>query len=110
MATFNYNNMLQAEFDDRTLAHLERVIVGKMRHREAFPFEWVTPEGERKSVWLDSGVAVSFDYRQTIREFNRAWLEQLMKAASSAAGLTILPEPELPAEASKKGRSGLAVA
>lgn len=94
MATFNYNNMLQAEFDDRTLAHLERVIFGKLRRREAFHFAWTTPEGERKSVWLDSGVPVSFDYAQPVRDFNRQWLERLMSAASSAAGLAVLPEPE----------------
>ena len=94
MATFNYNNMLQAEFDDRTLAHLERVIFGKLRRREAFHFAWTTPEGERKSVWLDSGVAVSFDYAVPVRDLNRAWLERLMAAASSPAGLAVLPEPE----------------
>jgi hypothetical protein len=107
MATFNYNNMLQAEFDDRTLAHLERVIVGKMRRREAFHFEWATQEGERRSVWLDSGVAVSFHYEQPVRDLNRAWLEQLMAAASSASGLTVIPEPGAQEGPSAKRGSGL---
>ncbi|MGA0568392.1 hypothetical protein ACO2Q7_13755 [Rathayibacter sp. KR2-224] len=112
MATFNYNNMLQAEFDDRTLAHLERVIVGKMRRREAFHFAWTTPEGERKSVWLDSGVAVSFDYAHPVRDFNRTWLERLMSSASSAAGLTVLPEPEeeVQVESRQSRRAGLIAA
>jgi hypothetical protein len=29
-----------------------------------------------------------------VRDLNRAWLERLMAAASSPAGLAVLPEPE----------------
>ncbi|NNC13984.1 ATP-dependent DNA ligase [Planctomonas sp. JC2975] len=94
MAVFNYNNMLHADFDDRTLAHLERVIVGKMRRHESFHFAWTSEEGARSAVWLSDGIPLSFEYDEPVSDINRAWLESLMACASGTSGLTIVPEPD----------------
>jgi hypothetical protein len=86
------------EVDDRTLAHLQIVMIAKLRRSESFSFTWIPPReyGEGRSViWISSPQYLSFRFsggRQPT--INRRWIEELMAAANSVAGLHIVPEPD----------------
>ncbi|MCC2033707.1 DUF7882 family protein [Microbacterium allomyrinae] len=89
------------DIDDRTLAHLRIVVMNKLRRSEPFMFDIEIGDGSgRRSFWIHPAVPLQFHFfgsRQP--RINRAWIEELMQAASGPSGLTILPEPtedELP--------------
>ena len=96
MGLFIYDDARRAEFEDRTLAHLQVVILNKLRRQESFVFSWEETRGF-VSVWLHRGVAIQFVYL-TNRDLpmNRAWLELLAESANSTVGLLPLPEPPPP--------------
>lgn len=83
------------DIDDRTLAHLRIVVMNKLRRSESFMFDVDAGEGNgRRSFWINSSVPLQFHFyggRQP--HINRAWVEDLMQAASGPNGLTIVPEP-----------------
>jgi hypothetical protein len=83
------------DIDDRALAHLRIVVMNKLRRSEAFMFDIDMADGSgRRSFWIHPAVPLQFHFfggRQP--RINRAWVEELMQAASSANGLTITPEP-----------------
>jgi len=96
MGTLEYNSKLSAEFDDRTLAHLQVVIWSKLRRGEHFAFTWVAETGAppRTSVWCSPTIPMTFQFDDAdVPELNPQWLELLTKAANSAGGLRLLPEP-----------------
>ena len=85
------------EIEDRLLAHLRLVILAKFRRHEYFSFNWTDPASlgsGRGTVWLGPQIPVVFRFEGS-REphINRAWVEALMNAANSPAGLTAVPEP-----------------
>ncbi|MGK3953816.1 ATP-dependent DNA ligase [Microbacterium sp. I2] len=83
------------DIDDRTLAHLRIVMMNKLRRSEPFMFDVEVGDGSgRRSFWIAPAVPLQFHFfgsRQP--RINRAWVEELMLAASGPVGLTILPEP-----------------
>jgi hypothetical protein len=90
---FIYDDARRAEFEDRTLSHLQVVILNKLRRQESFVFSWEETRGF-VSVWLHPGVAVQFVYMtDRAPTMNRAWLELLAESANSTVGLLSLPEP-----------------
>jgi hypothetical protein len=96
MGTLEYNSKLSATFDDRTLAHLQVVIWSKLRRGEHFAFTWVDEEASppRTSVWCSPTIPMSFQFDQAEpSELNPHWVEVLTKAANSAGGLRLVPEP-----------------
>jgi hypothetical protein len=97
MGQFNYDDIVQGEFDDRVLAHLQTVIGAKLRRDEPFFFTWRserTGGSGRDSVWVHAGASIVFTFRGSrVPHINRAWLEALMQSANSAGGLQIVPEP-----------------
>lgn len=55
MGRFTYDSSVSADFDDRELAHLQAVIVAKIRRGERFTFTWkidISLGGGRTSVYL----------------------------------------------------------
>jgi hypothetical protein len=98
IGTFVYGSVpLEVHLDDRVLAHLQIVIVSKLRRRESFVFSWRedTTGGEgRTSVWLHPDVDLGFRFAGSrIPSINRTWLVQLTELANTAAGLRLVPEP-----------------
>lgn len=103
MGSFIYEDM-RAPVEDRALAHLQVVMMAKLRRGEGFPFSW---QGEGTSgsapltaVWVHPGAKVAFEYESAhTPELSRQWLDRLSEAAYSAAGLHLLPEekPDLAA-------------
>jgi hypothetical protein len=97
MGRFVYDRMATSvDLDDRTLAHLRIVVMNRLRRSEAFMFQVEMGDGSgRRSFWMHPGVPLQFYFFSgRLPRINRAWIEQLMVAASSPNGLTIVPEPE----------------
>lgn len=98
MGQFIYNDDTKFELDDRVLAHLEVVITAKLRREESFAFAWhedVSTGSGRRKVWMHPAIPLVYRfYGNRAPAINRQWVEVLMDAANSAAGLVIVPEPE----------------
>ncbi|GAA4383908.1 ATP-dependent DNA ligase [Agromyces bauzanensis] len=93
MGTLVYDHDRTAEFDDRTLAHLQVIVVNKLRRQESFPFTW-SDDVHTVTVWISPQTPLEFVYHGNRRpRLNRTWLEELALAASSTTGLVVLPEP-----------------
>jgi hypothetical protein len=92
------------EIDDRTLAHVQIVMLAKLRRGESFSFTYtpVPSSGEgRTVVWVHPSQFLSFKYNGgRVPAINREWVEELMATANSVAGLHIVPE--LPANAQRE--------
>ncbi len=107
MGTLTYDSTLAADFDDRTLAHLQVVIGAKLRRNESFYFSWKDDSaiGDGRSViWLHPAIPVSFKYfgsRPPV--LNRDWIDELMLLANAPAGLTVTAEPLGPANGNGNG-------
>ena len=96
MGTLHYGSpAVDFPIDDRTLAHLELVIVAKLRRHESLSFA-ITDEktGLRQARWISPASTVRFAYDAPMPEINRVWLQELVDIANSPGGLRILPEPE----------------
>ena len=98
MGTLHYGQSENGiEIPDRTLAHLQIVMVAKLRRHESFLFTVNIDGGSTitSSLWLNEAVNMSFTYSgQEHYSINRQWLEELSISANSASGLHIVPEPE----------------
>lgn len=79
--------------DDRTLAHLEIVVLAKLRRNESFALSLEVPVGGRTTLWLGSSSVLQFRFDNGRHEINRAWLEELIDSANTTAGMRIVPEP-----------------
>ena len=93
MGQFLYDQGRAIEVDDRTLAHLQVVMINKLRRREHFAI--TVPDGDRMHcMWVSPQTPMQFVYSGNRRPvLNRLWLEQLAEAANSVNGLVLLPEP-----------------
>lgn len=98
MGKLTYDSTMTVDFDDRVLAHLQVVILGKLRRGESFLLSWVDdPDavGGRTSIWLGPGLPLSFKYYGgRPPTLNQAWIDALMVSANSSNGLRIVPEPD----------------
>ena len=67
MGRLVYGASTRVDVDDRALAHLQLVIVAKLRRREGFAFSWRNPGSEgggRRTVWIHPGVPVEFHFAE----------------------------------------------
>lgn len=81
------------EFDDRTLAHVELVMLAKLRRNESFALS-IDGSGEsRQTVWINSSATLRFEFGSAVHEINREWLDELIDSANTTTGMRILPEP-----------------
>jgi hypothetical protein len=86
--------------DDRALAHLELVILAKLRRRESLSLVIVDDATHlRQAMWISPDVTLRFEYDKPMPEINRRWLELLIDTANSRGGLRIVPEPQLESSA-----------
>jgi hypothetical protein len=90
------------DIEDRVLAHLQVVIITKMRRRESFAFSWEYGRESgsgRDTIWVHPSMNLRFRYNGSrAPELNRAWLEELSMLANSANGLRLIPEPGIKPE------------
>lgn len=80
------------EMDDRTLAHVEIVVLAKLRRREAFAFTLERDGGGRSTLWVGTDATLQFRLDGGPHEINRTWLEALIDSANAPSGLRVLPE------------------
>lgn len=93
MGQFLYGSPADSfDLDDRTLAHVEIVVLAKLRRREAFALGLDTPTGGHATLWVGTNSALQFRFDSHEHEINRAWLETMIDSANSPAGLRIIPE------------------
>ncbi|WP_434810921.1 ATP-dependent DNA ligase [Microbacterium sp. bgisy189] len=96
MGKFIYEGSIKVDFDDRVLAHLQVVMLDKLRRGEPFPFSWKDDRSignGRTTVWVHPHASLVFKfYGSRPPSMNRAWVDAMSQAANSARGLWILPE------------------
>src|SRR4051812_808557 len=95
MGTLQYDGVL-VEFDDRLLAHLQIVIVQKIRRGESFLMSWRdssdTGDGH-SAIWIHPTQNLYFKFVGSRNPtINQDWLDQLMLSANSARGLLVMRE------------------
>ena len=82
------------EVDDRTLAHVEVVVMAKLRRNESFAYSIEQSEQARTTIWIGVHSDLQFVYDQPRPAINREWLERLVDSANSTQGLRVMPEVE----------------
>ena len=87
------------ELDDRTLAHVEIVVLAKLRRNESFALTIDGANGARESIWINSSSTLRFEFGSTTNDISKAWLDELIDSANTTTGMKILPEPEKAATA-----------
>lgn len=105
MGCLHYGESHRFEFDDRLLAHLRTVILGKFVLQESLIFTWID-FGEQRTIWLHPTLPLQFEFQQkTTPEINPEWIERLTLLASSPGGLRLVGEhaEEHPAPAAATG-------
>jgi hypothetical protein len=81
------------QIDDRLLAHLEPIIVGKLARGDAFPLVLENGQGS-ETFWITEQATLFFEFDETAPiQLNEAWLAELAAAADSPGGLWPTPEP-----------------
>jgi hypothetical protein len=102
MGTITYDGAV-VEFDDRTLMHLQVVIVHRFRRGQPLVMSWLDPQkaGEgRSSMWLTPSAPLHFRFRGSRQPtIDRAWLALLTESAESGAGLVVCDEGGRPIRA-----------
>ena len=82
MGMLVYNGRMTLTIDDRVLAHLQVVVINKLRRRESFTF--TIDDGAQEAVcWIGPSIPLEFVYSGNRRPLlNREWRpEQLMRRA-----------------------------
>lgn len=91
------------DVDDRTLAHLQVVILNKLRRNESFAMSLDCGEesgAARESLWMHPAIQVRFRFSEAARPaLNREWCEAMMDEACGSRGLSIIDEPTASASA-----------
>lgn len=97
MGKLTYDAALVADFDDRTLAHLQIVIAAKLRRGEAFAFSWrddADVGDGRTTIWMHPTISLVYKFLGgRPPEINKRWIDELASTSNSPAGLRITPEP-----------------
>ncbi|MEV8214675.1 ATP-dependent DNA ligase [Leifsonia sp. NPDC077715] len=87
-----YGNM-RIEFEDRVLAHMQIVIVNKLRRAESFAVSWrdANEIGDgRSAIWVDPSIALYFKFDGPVApDIDREWILQLANSADSSTGLIV---------------------
>jgi hypothetical protein len=96
---------MSVDFDDRLLAHVQTVVVQKVRRQEPFLLTWQDSDdlgGGRTSIWIHQFAHMTFHFASNSDpKIDRAWLEKLMGSANSPRGMFVSDEdgkPEHPSD------------
>lgn len=94
MGALTYNRV-KIQFDDRTLQHLQIVIIQKLRRGESFLLTWqisLESGGGRSSAWIHPHIPLYFEFSGKPSSINPVWLAALSSSANSSRGLLVLGE------------------
>jgi hypothetical protein len=85
----------EIDIPDRPLAHLQVVMVDKLRRGETFSLTVDSGLDGRRTLWFGPHTEVAFVFfGNRVPRLNRTWLAMLAEAAYTTAGLRLMPEPE----------------
>lgn len=92
MGAITYDGVV-TNFDDRLLAHLQIVIVQRLRQNRSCLMSWANAlevgDG-RTSIWVHPNSAIRFTFDGSRPPaIDQDWLEVLMKSADSSRGLIV---------------------
>lgn len=91
-----YDSNTRVAFDDRVLAHLEVVIVNKLRRKESFAMSYresAENGNGRSTVWFDASLPLRFHFDGSrTPTIDREWVEALAASAASSVGLVVVDE------------------
>ena len=95
MGSLTYDGLV-IQIDDRTLAHLQIVIVNKLRRGDGFLMSWkdspAVGDG-RSGIWLDRTIPLRFKFEGSrVPNINEEWLAELTMSADSSRGLVVTKE------------------
>lgn len=83
--------------DDRVLAHLQIVVINKLRRQESFAVSWRDSNevGDgRSAIWIDPSISLYFRFDESrFPDIDREWIALLSDSADSSTGL-ILTGPD----------------
>ena len=103
-----YDSSTRVTFEDRVLAHLEIVIVSKLRRRECFAMSWreSSENGSgRSTLWLDPSIPLRFRFDGSRPPtVNREWVERLATSAAGSSGLVVTDEDGEPVTGTTQDR------
>src|SRR5690242_19751077 len=95
MGSITYDGTV-VSFDDRTLTHLQIVIVNKFKKQESFLMSWkddISVGDGRGSLWLAPTIPLYFKFLGgRVPDINEEWLLALGKSAESSTGLVVTAE------------------
>ncbi|MET0673208.1 MAG: hypothetical protein ABWY37_06925 [Microbacterium pygmaeum] len=106
MGQLIYGMVPAIEVDDWGLAHLQAVMLTKLRRDESFGFSWeartdlpadAAParRGQRGTIWISRGSSLYFSYDGPRGgPLNARWLTALAESASSSNTFRLVAEPE----------------
>ena len=98
-----YDDTHAVHLEDRTLAHLQIVVIDKLRRKEKFALNLVDNRSF-VTMWLNACTPLMFVYEGNRQpHINVAWVELLAGEASLTGVLELLPEP---AEQNPAARAG----
>lgn len=85
------------EIEDRELAHLQIVMLSKLRRGESFAFSWEKASSEgsgRGTIWISPAIPLEFAFYGGRRpSLNRQWIHELTMIAASG-DLHLIDEPD----------------
>lgn len=104
MGTLVYGAAPAISIEDRTLKHLQAVMIMKLRRDEPFAFNWdaepgvgedtMHPNAAHGTIWISQASQLYFRYDGTRNDrLNPEWIDALTKTAYSPRGLWAVPEP-----------------
>lgn len=84
---------LRIDMEDRLLAHVQAVVVAKLRRNEPFYLSWTQSPGEgsgRRSIWVNATLELAMEFAGSRPiELDRQQLDTLMSQANSNTGLDL---------------------
>ena len=93
MGFFIYDSSREVAVDDRTLVHLQVVIIDKFRRNERFALT-LFDQKRFVTVWMTPQSPLQFVYEGSRRPtLNRVWLDQLSDTTAMTGMLQLIPEP-----------------
>lgn len=99
MGILIYGTNQKYRFDDRVLSHLKIAISTRLRMHDGFLVSWEVPVEEgsgRVSLWASPAIPMQYLFENTKPpQLNRDWLDAMMRSASSARGMIVMPEDQI---------------
>ncbi|GLK15695.1 hypothetical protein [Herbiconiux flava] len=96
MGTLIYGGDFEIEIDDRMLAHLKIVIIGKLRRAESCALSWTVAKAQgsgRETIWINPSTALRFRFDTADRHpINPEWVAAIAETANRG-DIQLVSEP-----------------